>query len=222
MESSELRRPRGRPRLLDRQKALEAALQLFWRQGYEGTGIADLTAAMGTTPPSLYAAFGSKERLYSEALDLYSASYGSFLRRALDEEPTARRAVERILRDALEVYAGGPDPRGCMLSVGTLTCAPEHEKVREDLARRRLATIERLKARLDRAVAEGELDAGTDTAALAAYYAAVIQGLSIQARDGISRVILESIVDAALGVWPAKAPVAKGRGVRRAGAQPAS
>ncbi|SKA35851.1 transcriptional regulator, TetR family [Enhydrobacter aerosaccus] len=201
----ESRRPRGRPRLLDRQKALEAALQLFWRRGYEGTGIADLTAAMGTTPPSLYAAFGSKERLYAEALDLYSASYGSFLRRALEEEPSARRAIERILRDAVEVYAGGPDPRGCMLSVGALTCAPEHESVREDLARRRLATIERVKARLDRAVGEGELDSATDTEALASYYAAVIQGLSIQARDGIPRKVLEAIAEAALGTWPDKA-----------------
>lgn len=199
-------RPRGRPRLLDRQKALEAALQLFWRHGYEGTSIADLTAAMGATPPSLYAVFGSKERLYREAMDLYGATYGGFPARARAEEPTARRAVERTLREAIDVYAAGPHPRGCMLATGAVTCAPEHQGVARDLTRRRRAAVADLKARLDRAVTEGELEAATDTAGLAAFYAAVVQGLSIQARDGVGRKVLESIADAALRVWPGRKP----------------
>lgn len=199
---TETKRPRGRPRLLDRDQALEAALQLFWRHGYEGTSVADLTAAMGVTPPSLYAAFGSKDALYREALDRYGASHGAFTRRALAEEPTARAAIERILRDAVSVYCAGPQPRGCMLATGALTCSPEHEEVAADLARRRLAGIAALRTRFDRAMAAGELAPATDTAALAAYYGAVIQGISIQARDGVPRKVLQAVARAALEVWP--------------------
>ncbi|MBY6239606.1 TetR/AcrR family transcriptional regulator [Methylosinus sp. Sm6] len=196
------KRPRGRPRALDREEALETALQLFWRHGYEGASVADLTAAMGVTPPSLYTAFGSKERLYQEALDRYGASYGSFTARALAEEPTARQAVERILQESVAVYSEGPAPRGCMLASGAVTCAPEHTKVAADLSRRRLAAISAIKARFDRAVIEGELAPSTDTEALAAFYAAVVQGLSIQARDGVDRDVLETIAATALIAWP--------------------
>lgn len=196
------KRPRGRPRALDRDEALETALQLFWRHGYEGTSVADLTAAMGVTPPSLYTAFGSKERLYQEALDRYGASYGSFTVQALAEEPTARQAVERILRESVAVYSEGPAPRGCMLASGAVTCAPEHAMVVADLSRRRMATIAAIKARFERAVIEGELAPSTDTEALAAYYAAVVQGLSIQARDGLDREVLEAIAATALSAWP--------------------
>lgn len=201
MKTSE-KRPRGRPRQLDRELALEQALQLFWRHGYEGTSIADLTAAMGVTPPSLYAAFGNKEQLYHEALDRYAASYGAFTRRALAEAPTARQAVARILRDAVAVYTDGPQPRGCMLATGAVTCGPELTEVTADLTRRRLSAINAIRSRFDRAVAEGELAPSTDTAALAAFYAAVVQGISIQARDGVGRGVLEAIAASALGVWP--------------------
>ncbi|MEP9351421.1 TetR/AcrR family transcriptional regulator [Xanthobacter sp. KR7-225] len=199
------KRPRGRPRALDRDEALETALQLFWRHGYEGTSVADLTAAMGVTPPSLYTAFGSKERLYQEALDRYGASYGSFTARALAEEPTARQAVERILQESVAVYTKGPAPRGCMLASGAVTCAPEHTLVVADLSRRRFATIAAIKARFDRAVIERELAPGTDTEALAAFYAAVVQGLSIQARDGVNRDVLDAIATTALSAWPGAA-----------------
>ena len=196
------KRPRGRPRLLDREQALEAALQLFWRYGYEGTSIADLTAAMGVTPPSLYAAFGSKDALYSAALDRYEASYGSYAARALTEEPCARDAVARMLREAVAVYTASREPLGCMLATGAVMCAPEHKDVTADLARRRGSVTAMIKDRFDRAVAEGELAPSTDTAALAAYYAAVIQGLSIQARDGVDRAVLEVIVTTAQSAWP--------------------
>lgn len=196
------KRPRGRPRLLDREQALEAALQLFWRHGYEGTSIADLTAAMGVTPPSLYAAFGSKDALYSAALDRYEASYGGYAARALAEEPRVRDAVARMLREAVTVYAASREPLGCMLATGAVMCAPEHKDVTADLARRRGSVTAMVKGRFDRAVAEGELAPSTDTATLAAFYAAVIQGLSIQARDGVDRGVLEAIAATALSAWP--------------------
>jgi TetR/AcrR family transcriptional regulator, copper-responsive repressor len=188
---------------LDREPALETALRLFWRQGYEGTSIADLTEAMGVTPPSLYAEFGSKAQLYKEALDRYSASHRSFTRRALNEEPTARAAIERILNDAIELYCGqGDNPKGCMLASGAVACAPEHADVAADLSRRRQSAINLLAARLDRAAAEGEIPPGTDTASLAHYFASVIQGVSIQARDGADKGTLRSIAALALKAWP--------------------
>ena len=214
-------------RAIDRDQALETALQLFWRHGYEGTSIADLTAAMGVTPPSLYTAFGSKEQLYREALDRYGASYGSFTARALIEEPTARHAVERILRQGIEVCSGGPEPRGCMLATGGVTCSPEHALVAADLSRRRLATIAAMKKRFDRAIAEGELSPSTDTQALAAYYAAVVQGIAIQARDRVGVKVLRTMADLALRAWPAgrrntmRSARAARQGARRsAGRQP--
>lgn len=199
------KRPRGRPRAFDRDEALETALQMFWRYGYEGTSIADLTAAMGVTPPSLYSVFGSKEQLYREALDRYGAIYGSFAQRALAEEPSARRAVERMLREAIDVYTGGREPAGCMLASGALTCGPEHASLAADVSKRRLAAIAAVKTRLDLAVDEGEVAPSTDTQALASYYGAVVQGLSIQARDGVCRKVLEALVDVALSAWPGAA-----------------
>ncbi len=195
-------RLRGRPRCFDRDLALDRAVEAFWRRGYAGVSIADLTAAMGVTPPSLYAAFGSKDALYRAALDRYLASHGSFTRRALAEEPTAQAAIARILRDAVAVYSAGPKPRGCMLATGALTCSVEHEDVAADLSRRRLAGIAALRARFERAVTDGELPRGTDSAALAAYYGAVIQGISIQARDGVTRKVLQAVALAALDAWP--------------------
>ena len=105
----------------------------------------------------------------------------------------------------MAVYSEGPAPRGCMLASGAVTCAPEHIMVVADLSRRRLATISAIKARLDRAVIEGELAPSTDTEALAAFYAAVVQGLSIQARDGVDRDVLKTIAATALNAWPGAA-----------------
>ncbi len=192
---------RGRPRGFDRDQALETALELFWRQGYAGTSIADLTRAMGITPPSLYAAFGSKERLYHEVLDLYAATLGAYFMKSLAEEPTARACVERMLKEAGTVYAA----RGCMLIGGALACAPENAMVAADLARRRGSGKAALVERLARAVAEGELAPGTDVTALGTYYVAVVQGLSVQARDGASRRDLEAIAALAMAAWPVEA-----------------
>ncbi len=192
---------RGRPRCFDRDKALECALELFWRQGYEGTSIADLTKAMGIAPPSLYAAFGSKERLYLEVLDLYAATLGAYAAKSLTEEPSARAGIERMLREAGTVYAA----RGCMLIGGAMACAPENAAVAADLVRRRGGGKAAIVERLARAVAEGELPPGTDVAGLGTYYTAVIQGLSVQARDGASRAELGAIAGLAMAAWPGQA-----------------
>jgi AcrR family transcriptional regulator len=189
---------RGRPRSFDRQDALRRAVELFWEQGYEGTSIADLTGAIGIAAPSLYAAFGSKEALFREAVASYCED--SPTERAL-ERRTAREAVAAMLYDNADDYADPATPRGCMIVLGAPVGTPAHSGVREQLAAARRESIERLRARLDRGVADGDLPAGADTATLAAFYSTVLDGMSIKARDGATREELRAIAEAALAAW---------------------
>src|SRR5918992_925519 len=194
-------RRRGRPRGFDRDAALRRAMEVFWQRGYEGTSISDLTAAMGINSPSLYAAFGSKEELFREAIDLYDTTDGSASERALREGPTARAAIEAMLRDNAELYADPEKPSGCMVVLGTTTWTPHNEAVREYLADIRHKTFELIRARLERGVAEDEIPAGADVEGFAAYYNTVLEGLSIQARDGASRESMHTIIDCAMATW---------------------
>ena len=190
---------RGRPRSFDRDAALERAMQVFWRQGYEATSVSDLTRAMGINPPSLYAAFGDKEHLYLAALERYEQERRERVVEVLEQAPSARQAIERLLESAANEMASG-ECRGCMLVLSTAQCA--EERLQSALAERRAAPKRALKARFDRAVREGELARGTDTAALADFYTTVFQGMTIQARDGASRKSLLATAAAAMRAWP--------------------
>lgn len=186
-------RRRGRPPAFDRDDVLERAGRTFWRLGYEGASIADLTAAMGLTPQSLYAAFNSKAELYLETLRRYRATAGAFTPRALREEPTAARAFDRALREAAKQYTRADRPRGCMLSTAVLTCAIENNAVARRVAALRREVLGTFKARLQRGIEEGDLKPDTNAAALARYLQVVIQGMSLQARDGASKTELLKI-----------------------------
>jgi AcrR family transcriptional regulator len=192
---------RGRPRSFDRATALRQAMEVFWERGYEGASLGDLTAAMGINRPSLYAAFGCKEALFREAVALYNVVEGVATERALHNEPTAREAVEAMLRGNADAYAAPEKPGGCMIVLAGTLGTPENEGVRDYLADCRRDGLDALRRRLERGVAEGDLPPGTDTAALAAFYTTVLQGLSIQARDGASRATLAAIVDCAMAAW---------------------
>ncbi|MFF1702258.1 TetR/AcrR family transcriptional regulator [Streptomyces sp. NPDC058252] len=191
---------RGRPRSFDRETALEKAILAFWERGYEATSVSDLTRVMGIGAPSLYAAFGDKRSLFDEVVRVYGVKYGSFGDRALAEEPTARGAVERLLREAAAEYTDPGHPQGCLVIHAATNCtSPE---VEESLRERRNANIAAFESRIKAGIAAGELPAGTDAAALARHTGAIVQGMSQQARDGATQQELEALAELAMAVWP--------------------
>jgi AcrR family transcriptional regulator len=191
---------RGRPRSFDRETALEKAVLAFWEHGYEGTSVSDLTRAMGIGAPSLYAAFGDKRALFAEVVHAYTERYGSFGERALAEEPTARAAVERTLREAAVAYTAPGRPQGSLVVHAAANCTTPG--VEESLRARRNASVAAVEDRVRADIAAGGLPTDTDAAVLARFTAAVLQGMSQQARDGASREELEAVGKIALSVWP--------------------
>jgi TetR/AcrR family transcriptional regulator, copper-responsive repressor len=193
-------RPRGRPRSFDRGQALERAMHLFWRKGYEATSVSDLTRAMRINPPSLYAAFGDKERLYLEALELYLHRRLELVAQWFDQEPTAQAAVRRLLAEAARELSRPGAPRGSMLFLSATQCSAA--ALQPELAALRASVRSILKARIGRGVREGELPRGTDSGALTDFYSAVLQGMSSQAHDGATRKRLLATGEAAMRAWP--------------------
>jgi AcrR family transcriptional regulator len=190
-------RPRGRPRAFDRDVALAKAGQLFWRLGYEGASIADLTEALGITPQSLYAAFKSKAELYREALAWYQREIGNYAVEAL-QRPDVFEAIESSLMGAAVEFARGDRPKGCMISTAVLACSQENAPIAETVASLRSGALAAYRARLDQAVRDGALRPDTDVGALARYFGAIIQGMSVQARDGATADELTAIARIAL------------------------
>ncbi|MCP2342703.1 TetR/AcrR family transcriptional regulator [Actinomadura rupiterrae] len=202
--------PRGRPRTFDPDTALRQALDVFWERGYEGTSLNDLAQAMGIASASIYAYFGSKQDLFRKVMALYGATAGEPPRRALREHAGAREAVHAMLRATADQITGADTPHYCMLVLAAPTGAVENHDVREFLAGIRRDVRAAIRDRLERGVADGDLavpDGGVD--GLARYYATVVQGLSIQARDGATREELETVITCAMAAWDAlAAPIA--------------
>jgi AcrR family transcriptional regulator len=196
------RRPRGRPRAFDRNAALDIAMRLFWRRGYEATSIAELADAMGINPPSLYGAFGDKKRLFTEAVRRYEAGPGGFAARALVEEQTAERAIRRLLVEAAAVFSDPRYPPGCMVVSAATNCAAHAADVAAALAEKRAAMELALRRRIEAAIGAGELPRATDAGEWAAFYAAVFQGMSIEAGDGAGRPKLLAVAERAMDAWP--------------------
>lgn len=192
----------GRPCSFDRDVALEQALLEFWRHGYEGASIASLTAAMGIRPPSLYAAFGDKRGLFFACVHLYLETHGVFAARALAEEATARRAVQRMLCEVAADYTDPAHPPGCLIISATAAHGPGSDGVAEELRVMREATKKTIAARIEQDVGLGQLPAGTDVHALTTFYAATVQGMSRQAQDGATRQDLEQVAALAMQAWP--------------------
>jgi AcrR family transcriptional regulator len=193
---------RGRPRAFDPDTALRQALTVFWERGYEGTSMNDLVAAMGIASASIYAAFGSKAELFRQTMLLYGATRGEPPRRALREQTTARAAIEAMLGATADEITRPDDPHYCMLILAAPTGAVENHEVREFLAGGRRAMQAEIRDRLARGAVDGDLTASPATLdAIARYYTTVVQGLSIQARDGASRAELETVITCAMAAW---------------------
>jgi AcrR family transcriptional regulator len=192
-----LAQKRGRRRSFDRERALERAMEVFWRQGYETTSLNDLTTAMGINPPSLYAAFGDKEKLFLEAVGLYFNGIGS-RNDLLEGAPSARAAIEALL---LRTANGLPILGiGCMLVTSAVNCSAP--MVQKALAKYRAKVEKAVITRFERGIREGDLPPHTDARGLAKYFETVIQGMSSQAMDGATRKNLLAVAENAMRAWP--------------------
>lgn len=199
-EAQTLTRKTGRPLSFDRDDVLEKAMLAFWESGYETTSIADLTAAMGVTAPSLYAAFGNKQQLFIEAMHRYAGDRAA-LEQAMRDAPTAREAVTGMLRGAALLYTGDATPRGCLLASAAATGSPEAAGVRAAVAAERRAVRDILIRRIDADIAQGKLSPDTPPCVLADLAVSVAQGMSVLARDGADRNRLLAVADAATAGW---------------------
>ena len=177
-------------------------MHVFWERGYEAASVADLTAAMGITPPSLYTAFGDKEHLFLEAIEAYGKGPGGFGARALAEEPTARQAVQRLLEEGAVELTRDCQPHGCMMVTATTNCSVAAEHIQAALAKRRALYVKDMQHRIQRGIDKGELPPGTDAYDLANFYTMVYQGMSMQAKDGASRESLLASARMAMRSWP--------------------
>jgi len=191
----------GRPRSFDVNRGLDRALRVFWRKGYEGTSLSDLTKAVGVNRPSLYAAFGDKKALFRKALDRYLTGPAGYTQEAL-KEPTARAVVERLLQGAADLNTEPRNPGGCLMVQGALVCGEEGDSIRQELIACRAAGEAALRRRFQRAKSEGDLSADTDPADLARYLATIIYGMAVQAASGASRDTLQHVVEMTLRTLP--------------------
>ncbi len=195
----------GRPRGFDRDAALEAAMYLFWRKGFTATSLNDLCDAMGVGSPSLYAAFGSKEALYLEAVEHYVRTQGPPVWDKLAEGATARAGIENLLIAWTEsLPKSRATPAGCMAVLGGV--GDEWPAAITRVVKKvRLEMLGVLRSRLETAVAKGELPASTDVDGLSRFYLSVFQGMAIQARDGATQAELRAVAAAAMAAWPGDA-----------------
>lgn len=191
----------GRPREFDADEALDCALNLFWKKGYEGTSLSDLTVAMGITRPSLYATFGNKEELFRKALDRYEAE-GNACRCSALGQPTARQAVEQLLRSFVDAQTDPEKPHGCLVVSCSMPCGEDAEPIRREILTRRAALEEEIRGRLERAKATGDLPPEQNPGDLARYILTTANGLSVQAAAGTSRAELHRVIDAFMRGWP--------------------
>ena len=200
-EQQDHRRP-GRPLSFDREAALTKAMHLFWQHGYETTSVAELTAAMGITPPSLYTAFGDKKRLFLEAIDRYTNGGAVTAIGLIQEAATARDAALAMLRGSAVAFTGADTPAGCLLASAAVSGSDAAADVRTHLASVRLEIETALRDKTSQDVSVGRLPAGTNATALAATTMAVVQGMSTLAKDGADRSKLLAVAETAIKAWP--------------------
>jgi AcrR family transcriptional regulator len=202
MNTTILKKPRGRPANFDHEEALEKALQVFWSRGYEGASMSELTEALGINKPSIYAAFGNKEALFRKALTKYLNGPAVFIGEAI-KEATAREVVEKFLMQAVDFFSDKSTPNGCMIVQGALTCSAGSALIQQVLVAYRKSYEVALMQRFEQAKTQGDLPAHVNTASMAKYLTTIHQGMSVQASSGATKEELLAITEIALSNWPA-------------------
>ncbi|MDJ0042922.1 TetR/AcrR family transcriptional regulator [Pantoea allii] len=177
-------KPKGRPRSFNRDRALIRALEIFWRKGFEPASVAELCAAMEINPPSLYAAFGNKAKLFLEAVSYYETVYWKATWERLEEEPDITRAIDKFFLEAADILLSPSVPCGCMVVLAAINVSQESSDVVEAVSILRQEGKDLFEKRLRRAVTEKQLPPDTGTAALATVLNTLLEGMSIEAKDG--------------------------------------
>ena len=186
-------KPKGRPRSFDREQALKKALDLFWRKGFEPASVAELCSAMEINPPSLYSAFGNKARLFIEAVNYYERVYWQATWARLEETQEITEAIDRFFSEAADILLSPSAPCGCMVVLAAINVSAESADVVKAVSVLRQEGKDLFEKRLARAVQENQLPAKTNTAALATVLNTLLEGMSIEAKDGASIESLKSI-----------------------------
>ncbi len=192
---------RGRPREFDVEEALAAALRVFWEKGYDNASLTDLTEAMGVTRPSLYAAFGNKEALFKQALDLYAREKLAYVGGAL-EAATARGVAQRMLRGTIQNTTS--ECPGCLGVITSVSCGRPDSPIKQDIRERTQSVRQAMVDRIQRAIDEGDFTLPVEAEAITQYLMAVMQGIAVQAGAGASRAELEEVAEATLAMWPGR------------------
>jgi TetR/AcrR family transcriptional repressor for divergent bdcA len=187
-------------------QALDAALQLFWERGYDGTSLSQLRDAMGVSSASFYGAFGSKEQLFGLVLDRYADGYGGVLAPLGDDSLAPRDAIESALCNSARMQTDSAShPTGCLVALSTPTSVPSDSAVYAVVQARRTADRARFAACVRRGVEHGDLDPRTDVEALATAFHAALLGISTLARDGVTGPAVEAAISGVMGAWDAAA-----------------
>jgi AcrR family transcriptional regulator len=204
-QTKSVKRGRGRPRLFDRTAAIQQAMELFWDRGYEGTTFDDLIGAMKLSPSSFYHEFGSKERLYREAVDYYLNVSSNYLRGFSSHRDT-RAAFQALIEEGAAFFTNDASPAGCMISLAGTHLPPHLRSVADFTKSLRKLFEQALARRLRKGVSDGDLPPGTNVKELAAYFGTIFRGMAVQARDGASRKQLLAICRMAMRAWPSRRP----------------
>ena len=195
-------RGKGRPRNFDRDEALIRALEVFWRRGYEPASVSELCAAMGINAPSLYAAFGNKSRLFLEAVTFYEKRYWSAPSRRFMEAKDFYLAVNNFFAEAAGILLSTDTPCGCMVVVAAVNISEEERDVIETLHKLRVATKNMFTEKIRQAVSDGQLPPDTQPDTLAEAFNIFLEGMSLQARDGLNEKALKDAASYAVRILP--------------------
>lgn len=209
-DSHEAQRGKGRPRCFDRDTALLRALDIFWKRGYEPASISELCKAMGINAPSLYSTFGNKAKLFLEAVNFYEKTYWEAPSQKLMAHPDVYQGLDEFFKESARILLSPDSPCGCMVVLAAINISDDAEDVISVIRELRFATKDMFADRLRQGIADGQLPQDIDVTALAGALNTMLEGLSIQARDGLSQNELERIASHAVRMLPAgEAPLKK-------------